>query len=773
MVAVSMGEQGYAQANPQSESPAPFAGSASCRACHENFYALWSTSFHGLAMQPFTDALAQKDLTPQTGEIAIGEYAYRADLTPGAACVHERGPEGEKAHPIAHAMGGKNVYYFLTPAERGMLQVLPVAYDVRTGSWFDTAASGMRHAEGHAEQPVNWRDRLYTFNTSCYGCHVSQLSTNYDLTTDSYHTTWAEPGINCETCHGPSEEHVRTFREAPEGEPPAKLGLISTNAMSVTQRNEMCAPCHAKMTPITPSFLPGDQFLDDYGLVTLEDPDYYPDGRDLGENYTYTSWVMSPCVKSGQLDCMHCHTSSGRYRFTEPSTANNACMPCHETHVSDPAAHTHHKAGEAGGTCVSCHMPKTEFARMTRSDHSMRPPMPAATQAFGSPNACNLCHTDKDAAWADGFVREWRARDYQAPLLRVARLVDDARKQNWERLGDMLAYVSAGDSDAVFKASLVRLMAACDDSRAWTVIIDAVRDTSPLVRAAAAQSLDGYLVPDSVTNLTKAMRDEYRLVRVRAAAALAPLDPASLSGEALAGWESATAELVASLQARPDDYASHYNLGNFYAARAETEKALAAYATARTLYPAFPAPWVNASLLLNDAGRKTEAEEALRNALAIDPSSAPAHFNLGLLLAELGRVDEAEAGLREALRLDPHMAEAAFNLGILLAQHGAPEALDWCRKAWELRPHEARYGYTLAFYQLQTGNAAAAVETLERVVEESSASLDAYVLLGGLYEQQGAWERARWVYQRAAGNVHFGEEERAACAARLQGLSAH
>ena len=29
-----------------------WAGSRSCRDCHEKFYQLWSTSFHGLAMQP-------------------------------------------------------------------------------------------------------------------------------------------------------------------------------------------------------------------------------------------------------------------------------------------------------------------------------------------------------------------------------------------------------------------------------------------------------------------------------------------------------------------------------------------------------------------------------------------------------------------------------------------------------------------------------------------------------------------------------------------------
>ncbi len=29
-----------------------YVGSKSCRECHERFYKLWSTSYHGLAMQP-------------------------------------------------------------------------------------------------------------------------------------------------------------------------------------------------------------------------------------------------------------------------------------------------------------------------------------------------------------------------------------------------------------------------------------------------------------------------------------------------------------------------------------------------------------------------------------------------------------------------------------------------------------------------------------------------------------------------------------------------
>ena len=40
--------------------------------------------------------------------------------------VRETGPGGTRDYPIAHVMGGKNVYYLLTPLERGKLQVLPI-----------------------------------------------------------------------------------------------------------------------------------------------------------------------------------------------------------------------------------------------------------------------------------------------------------------------------------------------------------------------------------------------------------------------------------------------------------------------------------------------------------------------------------------------------------------------------------------------------------------------------------------------------------------------
>ena len=433
--------------------------------CHEKFYQLWSTSRHGLAMQPYNAEFAKARLTPQAGDVVIGKLKYRADLTKGV--VTETGPKGTKQYKIEHALGGKNVYYFLDPLSEEddcRRSPLPMMSKRRCGSTQPQAACATSR-ERSRDQPVSWRDPGYTFNTGCYNCHVSQLSTNYDLKTDTYKTTWAEPGINCETCHGPSAEHNRVMKETPKGQQPKDMKIISVKKFTPEQHNATCSGCHAKMSPVTAAYPPGDRFFDHYDIATLEDPDFYPDGRDLGENYTYTSWLMSPCAKAGKINCVTCHTSSGRYRFKAEEKANDACMPCHEKQVKNAPAHTHHKPDSPANKCISCHMPMTSFARMNRTDHSMLPPTPSATIAYKSPNACNLCHTDKDAAWADKYVREWRTRDYQAPVLKRAALIDGARKRDWKQLPAMLDYITGKDRDEVFATSLIRMVPSSGDAR--------------------------------------------------------------------------------------------------------------------------------------------------------------------------------------------------------------------------------------------------------------------------------------------------------------------
>lgn len=692
-----------------------FAGSMSCRECHQRFYQLWSSSMHGLAMQPYTPLFAASHLTAQDQKITIQQSTYHADIETGV--VVESDAAGSRSYPMVHVLGGKNVYYFLTSFDKGRLQTLPLAYDVVSRQWFDTAASGVRHFPGGEQgQPVSWKADSYTFNTSCHSCHVSQLSTNYDPETDSYHTTWAEPGINCETCHGPAATHNRLARATPPGQRMADPAIISTNTMTVEQRNDLCLSCHAKANPLTSSFPPGARFFDHFDPVTLEDEDYYPDGRDLGENYTNTSWSMSPCVASGELDCMHCHTSSGRYRFKNENF-NHACLPCHSEKVSSPEEHTHHPAESIGSRCVSCHMPKTSFARMARSDHSMLPPAPSASIAFGSPNACNLCHEQQDAAWADLLVRTWRSRDFQEPVLHRAALVEAARKREWSRLPEMFAYLQSPKRDDVSAASLIQLMNASADPRIAPVMAALVDDPSPLIRGAAVAAVAYRARPEQVESLLAIIADDYRFVRLRAAPGLLALPEDQMPETVRTALANLRREYLAFIMARPDQWTAYYNLGNYYLNQGETDAAIGAYRAALEKEPQAVMTLVNLAMAHARNREVDQAEKVLQEALFNAPDNASVHFNLGLLQAEKNNLQEARTHLIAAVQADPEMAPAAYNLCVLMAPNGLNEAVDWCRKAASLRPEEPRYAFTLAYFLEQQNQTDEAVSILLPLVE--------------------------------------------------------
>lgn len=743
-------------------SPQDYVGSSSCRECHERFYQLWAPSHHGLAMQPYSAEFARRVLIAQREPITVGQYQYQAQIGPDQGYIIEKGPNGQKNYPMVHVLGGKNVYYFLTPYERGRLQTLPVAYDVNRKKWFDTAASGIRHFPGaDTDHAVHWTDPLYTFNTSCYSCHVSQLSTNYDAKTDSYHTRWSEPGINCEACHGPGQEHVRLCRAAPEGKTPDDLKIIITRAFTPEQLNSMCNSCHAKMNIISASFRPGEKYFDHFDLITLENPDFYPDGRDLGENYTMTSWRMSPCVKSGKLDCMHCHTSSGRYRFKDPAKANQACLPCHQDKVTRVADHSHHAQKKGAPNCISCHMPMTQFAHMNRSDHSMRPPAPGATMKYKSPNACNLCHQDKEPRSAHEQLCAWNMETHQNQLMALADLVAQARRQDWRQLDRMLAYVRSQGRDEIFAASLIRLLRACDAEEKWPVLIERLNhDSSPLVRAAAAEALDGYLTGDSLKALLKGIRDAYRLVRVRAAASLAAVPPDRLMDDIRKDLERVTAELIQGLTARGDDYIAHYNLGNIHMKQRAYDQAHAAYQIAIKLRPDFVPSYVNLAFVFNAKGQNTQAERSFRKALELESDNLIAQINLAMLLGEMGRNDEAVRAFHRVLEIDPNSAPAAYNLGVMLSSENQAESLTWCRRAYELRPDVPKYGYTYAFYLHQGRKGDAAIEVLNVMTDRKVVYPGAYALLGAIYEERRQVGKAVAVYRKAAQNSRLSPSDR-------------
>ncbi|HSS45041.1 MAG TPA: tetratricopeptide repeat protein, partial [Thermoanaerobaculia bacterium] len=106
----------------------------------------------------------------------------------------------------------------------------------------------------------------------------------------------------------------------------------------------------------------------------------------------------------------------------------------------------------------------------------------------------------------------------------------------------------------------------------------------------------------------------------------------------------------------------------------------------------------------------SEALEAYRQALVLDPGHVPANVNLGRLLHERGDPAAAEQHYRRALATEPRNATAAFNLGVALEDLGREEAaLEAYERAGALDPENADAQYNAANLCERLGRRAAAL----------------------------------------------------------------
>ena len=269
----SKAEQGHPKG---AAAPDPtFVGSKSCRDCHEDFYKLWATSFHGLAMQPYTPAFGRK-----TSRAPGRRNRHRQDSLPGG----DRRPW--RTDPPARSGRREDVPYRARDGreERLLLSHAPGARAIAG------PAAGLRRPQeclvrhgGQRRAPL-CRPPRRSAALGPIGCSPSTprasiaTSANSARTTisasDTYKTTWSEPGISCESCHGPASEHLRAMEIAADPKKVHDIKIIRAKEFTPEQMNDMCATCHAKLVPLSLDFLPGDKFFDHFDLVVLDHPDY-------------------------------------------------------------------------------------------------------------------------------------------------------------------------------------------------------------------------------------------------------------------------------------------------------------------------------------------------------------------------------------------------------------------------------------------------------------------------------------------------------------------
>lgn len=98
--------------------------------------------------------------------------------------------------------------------------------------------------------------------------------------------------------------------------------------------------------------------------------------------------------------------------------------------------------------------------------------------------------------------------------------------------------------------------------------------------------------------------------------------------------------------------------------------AVDAYRQMVRLDPADPVSYKFLGVALARSGQPDEALKQYARALQLDPKNATVHYNTGILLIEAGKEEQAIAHFQQALQLDPGLVAAHFQLANLLMRKG-------------------------------------------------------------------------------------------------------
>lgn len=278
-------------------------------------------------------------------------------------------------------------------------------------------------------------DSSTSYQAICAACHTSQLRNIKGGGFEPQNVEFQEPGINCETCHGPSAQHIAEVTQSEfylsrsPLDPPVNFHKVGTRDFV-----EICSQCHMQSALRVPgphgelNYSPSGEFFVRNQRIPFGEfsrKGFYKDGRFRQTTFIVEALERSQCFKKGQVSCGNCHDPHGHASSGDNSTTNptslrfpgqpdRACTDCHQQFqdASRLAAHTHHRAGSEGSRCVSCHMPRIMDALLFRARTHQIDDIPDSdmTLRFGqeeSPNACLLCHTEKNPQWVKQELLSW------------------------------------------------------------------------------------------------------------------------------------------------------------------------------------------------------------------------------------------------------------------------------------------------------------------------------------------------------------------------------
>lgn len=349
-----------------------------------------------------------------------------------------------------------------------------------------------------------------------------------------------------------------------------------------------------------------------------------------------------------------------------------------------------------------------------RHDHSMRIPRPDLSVATGSPNACNVCHTEESAEWAAGKVESWYGSK-PADGHQFAEILQAARRGAGSG-NDLATLVANTEMPEIVRATALSEIGPYLTNRNLDVLRLGLASEDAVLRTAALTALESAPVQLQVQLAFPLLQDPVRVVRMEAARILAPVPVGDLPAEQRQVLAAASEEYIAAQLASAERPEAQTNLGNFYAAQGERKPALAAYQRSLELAPYYLPAYINMADFYRRLGRENDALELLQQAVDQNPDNATAHHALGLSLVRLRRYQEALDELALAAMLAPEDTNLGYVYAVALNSLGqAQQAIQVLQNLLDQHPRNREILSALVSFTRDSGDLQAAARYAEQL----------------------------------------------------------
>ncbi len=329
-----------------------YVGSDVCAGCHSAVGSTQSESEMAKAAFRLAGGEAGQ---PAPGDFESGSYKYRfiANNTPPGYSLEVTSNGHSISSPIVWTMGSG------VHGQTYLLQQNGQLYESQASSFSFIHRVGLSPGHKLAEEGSLENALGISLKAGealrCFACHTTASSAKSTL-----NTAEAVPGVRCEACHGPGQDHVKAITAGQIVQ--ARQAIFNPASMTPTSSIDFCGACHRTTMDVILNEPEPGAFTIRFQPYRLEES---------------RCWQTT---KDARLACSECHdphAPMGR----DAHFYDQKCLSCHSLQkdarhgVSSGARAAIPKiCPKATANCASCHMPKSYVSEMnsTFTDHFIR-----------------------------------------------------------------------------------------------------------------------------------------------------------------------------------------------------------------------------------------------------------------------------------------------------------------------------------------------------------------------------------------------------------------